>query len=440
MKTKYTSNLYSFYDVTGMKLQLEHQAEKGWFLDKITNNFWRYRKGEPKKVSYAVSYYAKASLFEPQPSEEQKTFQEFCEYSGWHLVAENAKLQVFCNERENPVPIYTDAESEIDAIQSVAGMNFFYYWLLVVLYLMLTGIQITRFRNDPIAFLADFSILGSVLSLFLLTAYFMADMVRYYRWRKKARAASQMDQMVPTSKSRRNGLPYLLAVAVFLLIYGFVVSGHNEQVGLFVFYSIGIAVLGGIVNSVRMILKKRNTAKNKNRIITLAVDILLSFALVGGMTAYSMHQVRNDDVKNKAHMLISLDQVTGMPGDGKGANVQYHQSPLLTQNIGWQGALSYCAVDVHADFMYDFCLKEMQRQKEIQYAHHDTKEDSEGPFAVYQKINASDWGADCAWQLYVDKKAENTYLLQYGDRIVELDLIWTPSAEERARIAEGLRP
>ena len=65
--------LYSFYDHTGMERHLERMAGKGWFLEKIENNFWHYRRLQPQKLRYFVTYFPKAGELDPEPSEEQKT-------------------------------------------------------------------------------------------------------------------------------------------------------------------------------------------------------------------------------------------------------------------------------------------------------------------------------------------------------------------------------
>lgn len=95
-------------------------AEKGWLLEEMSSYFWTYRRIAPKKIHFFVSYYPKASDFDPEPSEEQKDFQDFCAHTGWVLAGTSAQMQVFYNEREDPVPIETDPELEISTIDRAA--------------------------------------------------------------------------------------------------------------------------------------------------------------------------------------------------------------------------------------------------------------------------------------------------------------------------------
>jgi len=98
----------SFFNHTGISRHLEKMAAKGWMIEKIVNTGWVYRRIEPKNIHFAVSYFPKASEFDPEPSEEQKMFHDFCAHTGWQLACTSAQLQIFYNERENPTPIETD--------------------------------------------------------------------------------------------------------------------------------------------------------------------------------------------------------------------------------------------------------------------------------------------------------------------------------------------
>ncbi len=98
--TKRRIEIFSFFNQNGIRDHLEKMAQKGWMIEKLTNFGWIYRPIEPKKIRFAVSYYPKASEFDPEPSEEQKTFHDFCAHTGWELACASAQLQIFYNERE----------------------------------------------------------------------------------------------------------------------------------------------------------------------------------------------------------------------------------------------------------------------------------------------------------------------------------------------------
>ena len=78
--------LFTFYDRTGIEKYLEDKASGGWLLEKITGFGWKFRRIEPKKLHYMVTYFPKASAFDPSPTSQQQEFTEFCEYHGWVFV------------------------------------------------------------------------------------------------------------------------------------------------------------------------------------------------------------------------------------------------------------------------------------------------------------------------------------------------------------------
>ena len=121
--TKRRLEWISFYDHTGLEAHLERMAAEGWLLEKIGNFTWHYRRVEPKKVTFSVRYFPKASMFDPGPSEEQETFYDFCAHTGWTLAASSAQMQVFYNDRPSPVPIDTDPALEVDAIHKAACLR-----------------------------------------------------------------------------------------------------------------------------------------------------------------------------------------------------------------------------------------------------------------------------------------------------------------------------
>ena len=91
--TKKRLEVFSFYDHAGISKHLEKMAEKGWMIEQMSNFGWVYHRIEPKTVKFAVSYYPKASEFDPEPTDEQKTFHEFCAHTGWKLAC-NSRFSI----------------------------------------------------------------------------------------------------------------------------------------------------------------------------------------------------------------------------------------------------------------------------------------------------------------------------------------------------------
>ena len=87
------------FDYEAVEKHLEKMAAKGWRIDKINTNLWKYRKAKPAKVKYAVTYAPDASVFDPHPTMNQQTLADFCAQAGWVKVGDWSQAQVFVNER-----------------------------------------------------------------------------------------------------------------------------------------------------------------------------------------------------------------------------------------------------------------------------------------------------------------------------------------------------
>ena len=123
---------FTFYDRTGIQKMLEKKAQQGWMLEKIGSYAWKFRRIEPAKIHFAVTYFPNASQFDPHPSEEQQRLWDFCEHTGWHLAASNAQLQVFYNKAENPVPIETDPQIELENIHRTMNKSVIPSYILLI--------------------------------------------------------------------------------------------------------------------------------------------------------------------------------------------------------------------------------------------------------------------------------------------------------------------
>ena len=109
---------FSYYDRTGMERHLEKRAAQGWLLERMSNLGWYYRRIEPRQIHFTVTYYLRASQFDPEPTEEQKEFHDFCLQSGWKLAAASGQMQgqmrSFLYERTKRRPVVMISLIEVD--------------------------------------------------------------------------------------------------------------------------------------------------------------------------------------------------------------------------------------------------------------------------------------------------------------------------------------
>lgn len=114
---------FAFYDRGAIQAQLEKMAAQGWLVDKPGNCLWRYRRIHPKSLHFAVTYFPNASDFDPGPTDSQQLMLEYCARDGWVLAAQWGQMQIFYNEEEDPVPIETDAVTQVEIIHRAMRRN-----------------------------------------------------------------------------------------------------------------------------------------------------------------------------------------------------------------------------------------------------------------------------------------------------------------------------
>lgn len=458
-KTKHIFPAFSFYDRTGIQQFLEKKAREGWMLEKMGGFSWLFRAIEPKHIHFAVTYFPKASMFDPQPSEQQQMFQEFCAHSGWNLVASSAQLQIFCNEQEDPVPIETDPRIELDNIHRTAKKTYLptYFMLLPVGFMPWLPISMA-WNNDPVGFLSTniyyFNILTSVITLPLCAV----ELIGYFRWRSKAKKAAEDGEFVATRGQRRFQMVLVWFMLICLVML--IVSSEENRISVML---IAILVLLGVAIAISVgatrLMKKLNVSARKNMLITYAIIAVLSlavtglgtFGVIGALNQWNpeknnlptyefhgeIHTLYRDEIPLTIQDFMDVD-----PGIYSYRYSRTSESLLVRVEEAYQRPrydmleqpeLEYRIVDVKVPFLYDFCLNTLLESGGDAWS-----EDIYGnvTYDEYRQIDAAPWCADAAYQEYNGDYANNKFILCYDDLIVEFDPDWEMTQEQMAVVSE----
>lgn len=446
--TKRRFEWFSFYDHTGLERHLERMAERGWLLEKIGNFTWHYRRIEPKKLTFSVSYFPRASQFDPEPSEEQRTFYDFCAHTGWTLAAASAQFQVFYNDRPNPVPIDTDPALEVETIHQAAKKG----WLVSQLILLGVGVLnfgqfLWRLLDDPITALSSPLHLFSLVCWPVLFLMIGVELGTYFLWRRRALKAAEQGEFLATRSH-----PMVQKLALAVVSAGLVWCLACLRGGMLVMMVAMLACTFGIVFLVmqlRGLLKRYKASAGVNRAVTLGACVILPVIMVVLVTALVLTSGGRWLASSDEPPLILAD-LAETPADGElDQDVRLNQSPLLAVldvsqylRLGRSPGdpvphwLQYTVIEVRAPFLYDVCK-----------GHLLDKNGALGtdrlPVKYYVPIDPAPWGAEEAYQFRMEDEdfgAQNTdlYLLCYPDRIVEFDPDWEPTQGQMALVGEKL--
>lgn len=370
--------VFSFYDKTGIERHLEKMAGDGWLLERISALFWTYRKIEPKKIRFSISYYATIDDFEPEPTEEQQEFNEFCEHSGWKLAASSVQMQIFYNENEAPVPIETDPMLEIDNLHRYAKKTALRTYPLLLLIALLMGVTfIGSLIRDPIYYLASAVNLFTDVWFVVVFIYSLSEIVGYYLWRRRAKALAKQGEFLETRGHRWLVITVLVFMILSLALYLMSIGNTGLQMFMIAFVVNVIAVIF-IVQAIKELLKRKKVKAGINKTVVAVISFVVSVALMSGTNALTIYSIKNDMFKDQfAELPFTIGELTGIDDSSYLKSKDDRDSILLGQidssqhpMNGNEGlSLGYTITEVKMPFMYDFCFEKLYDSRITKYSY-----------------------------------------------------------------------
>ena len=439
---------FSFYDHTGIEAHLSEMARKGWLIESVTNYFWTYRRTEPKNVHFCVTYYPKASDFDPGPSDQQQTFLDFCAHTGWKFKCSFHQMQVFYNEMESPLPLDTDPVIEVDILHQALKKNFLpSYFLMLCLGLFMTVYFIAGIYFDPIGLLSSSSRLVSQFACMCLLAISAVELLTYFSWHRKAAKAAQ-DGIFMDTPSTTGFQIFILILLMIGMIWWFVsLMTADDPFLLWVAVIMFVYIFGvvWIVNGIKQGLKKAKVSRGMNKAVTLAACFILPTIMSGMILAIGFSLSRSETIRGIQDVdtspPLSLSDFTEIEEDSYVQQDRNNQTFLVGQRVvnmypHWdiQGFyempdLHYTITTVKIPFLYEWCKSQM-------YWNMDERRDKdipEGHRNILIEQDPANWGAKAAYRLYQEEGWwQNRYLLCYEDKIVDIRFDWEPQEEEMA--------
>ena len=450
--SKRTFEFFSFYDSAGMERRMEDMAKQGWLPEKMGSLFWHWKSMEPQNLHFSVTYFADASEFDPRPTEEQEIFAEFCARSGWTLLLRSGQMQVFTSDRENPLPIETDAAVQVETVHKTMKKSVL-ATQLVMLALCLWQLVFSwlRFDNDPVGFLSSPSSLCMVPAWLLLLAECLCELGFYLRWYRRAkRLAAETGEFLRIKTSRWMSLVLLIAAALIMLAGIF--SSAVALGGILLWFAL-MPLLFLCANGVKRFMKRHQFSRRTNRfitlssvaVITIAAMMLLGIFIIrfdGFDTKKAIGTYNHHGFEMKIYddpLPLTVEELTGAEGlwskEERGqssfllANRDYHQDSIPSGNNDAPG-LSYTIIEVKAPFLYELCLAQLLTEDE------DFPEEYRD---YYKAVDAAPWQANAAYRKHShDGTTYRRHVLCYDNRIVIIVPDWELTHEQMSLVGKKL--
>ena len=448
---------FSFYDQVKIQEKLEEMAEQGWMVHQPGGFTWTFKRMEPRKLRFSVTYFPGASEFDPGPTEGELTKLDFCARDGWKLAMRWGVMQIFYNEDENAVPIETEPVAQVENVTKAMKKNVLFPHLLEsVMLLWCIFLQLSMFRRDPVEYLASPIRVYQIPMWVCLLLACLYEVGFYFWWTRKARKVAEEDGVFLPIRTKMNAGYLLLLFATWMLL---LTSGGTSNYLAFILIWCGVmALITFAVNRLKGWLKKKGARRWVNMTISLGSVFLLTTLFMVALVAVIIgsdisltedsqpvgsyeHNGMTRPIYDDPMPLVIEDL---MEVEGRWSKERDHQETGLLSHTRYdQRALwtqprevpnmSYTVTEIKADFLRDY----------IRQAVLDSRQDEvHGDFVLndhYEPVDASVWGADEAYRAYFDDSFLNTYLLFWGNRIVEITFYWEPTAQQLAQAAEILR-
>lgn len=460
LKTRRRMEFFAFYDDQGIARHLERMAQKGWMIERINNYFWTYRRIEPQRLRFAVTYFPEASDFNPGPTENQQTFQEYCESAGWQFAVQWCQMQIFYSENSDAVPLETEEPIRLQNIHRCMRKNFLPGNIAVMILMMiLLLLQMVSVPRDLLSLLAENTRLITVTLLLLAILSEAGMLLGYYFWRRRSlRAVANGGSCARGGRFQHClGRPVWLLVILLAALYLYSVGSYWPLV------LICAAVLAGIsalTLAVRAVLRGMGVARETNIAATAVLIVFLSIGfgvalpgLSGWMRDAGLFQkqpayiyttqngsstwdweVYDDPIPLKVQDLRPTDYPHY--SYEKTERSSPFVSVMKASQTGFPDGLEnerllYTVVRLKQKVWYRPVLESMLKAEER--FRYDGEQDS------FLLVDAPQWGADEVYQRHIDGEPQPEYYVCYvPDCILQLDLSWEPTAQEIAVIREKL--
>ncbi|MBQ3008265.1 MAG: DUF2812 domain-containing protein, partial [Oscillospiraceae bacterium] len=440
-------NFYPYYDSYGMVQHFEEMAEKGWMLESIAEKklFIRYRKTQPKKVRFGITYFADATVYDAGFTPEQQEYIEYCSRAGWQRIESQGQIQVFCNEDPDAVPLETDPVLTMEIIHDAMKHS---YLLGNVTMMLLAVMQLfmrwNNFTNNILDFFSSPLEQNSVFMWVFLFVIQLAEIIRYYHWYRKSMASAKDTGIIRPVKNGR--LFNMLSLTATMVVIGYAIAilfGASPlfAVGLLVYVALLTVFSVSVPAMVKHFGKDTETNKKYSTVLIVVVVTVVFFGFKNwssgldikyypdGKPVYVIENYLEDldFAVYKDSLPLYIQDFTGEEDDNDGYSYQFiHKKSIFADYKKFMQIslpdydlpiLRYDIVKPKGSYMYNICLESILHEYD-----RFNKSFEENNKYRYEEVDPSVWQSESAYRLRGGYSSTKTprYVIAYEDRIIFL--------------------
>ena len=424
--TKYMLIDALIYDYAYLEEKLTRLAAEGWHLEKVGTMLWKFRRGEPRAVRYAVTYAPSASAFNSRPTEEEEDLTDLCAQAGWVRVANQAQRHIYRNDDPNATPLETDEAERLKNIRRTMKKHFFPTEILMVaIFVMQFFMHYSTMTRSPARTLSSVTMVSApAMSLFVAAVHGILT-INGLLWLSRARRAVDIGEPVPENRFYRRLQPILWTV-----LLGYLVC---------LLLTAGLAFFGWVIfTSAAMLLVVTATIElckrlNAPRWVNIAAPMILGCITISVLAPMLIFSTETDGPPPAEELPVTLTQLTGETGTER-LVMEEDSTFLCSYGRYWDtGAddvrITYTIVDVKCPLFYDMLLNEQEQQfmQSSMYSYlpieGELRDQFEAEYVRHSRNNTGD-----------------RWLICWDDRIVNLRASWELTGEQLQTIRDSLMP
>jgi len=324
--------MFQMYECAAVEEFLAEMALDGWMVEKIKGSFFTFHKIEPKKLTFAVDIFDKASEFDTIPADSTMEYIEYCKEAGWEYICARGKLQVFCSETENGIPIHTDPKLKLKAINKGMFSVLFAYILNILVGILNLIMHLTLSFSDLVTDYTTMAMFILWLSLFIFFFTYVTD---YYIWliRSIRRIKNGEDIKYSSKKNRAYKHKFQLflivsdTIMLSLICIYFIIHDFNYYKLLFLLGLIVIILIFVLVS--KIYYKNINRSRSKNIIFTIVIYITGFYLFIGLLNFSLISYFVNTDVDSET---VTSDDTNA--GDPTTITLHQDEVPITMKYLG----------------------------------------------------------------------------------------------------------
>ena len=433
LNNKYILNNFTPLDGDYLADTLEKQARKGWILSEYGTMLLHFRKAEPQELHYAVTFFPEATEYDPHMSEGQEAYIDMCAQQGWELIATKGPMQIFQSDRPAPIPIETDEAYKLQAIHGAIKKSYLFGRVLLLISMALQLMtQWQNFRFNAFSMVSSNTSLALITAILLLTGYLLFETGWYFIWYYGSkRAIAEGKPCLPTLSRLRNCLIAIPSGAALLLIAVLLADASGPNARLY-YISILAAVCGIFVILTFLLLKwfkKLGWEGKKIRNTTIAISVILSLALCGGMVwfvmAFDVLPSFDEQIEATLHLpkpRLTLADLTGLTETAPRIQHDINTSALATytrySEDGIEGSLEYHTLEVDCDWLRELVFDTVAER------YHFTEYENQIRTLPYQAEKAYMFSTESGYYRLLILYDDSIFYINTDVALVGLQLTW----------------